>query len=220
MVESDKSMKAMIINDEEYGWMRPLLALRDRLDIEDDRHLRDFRKMDGRLLIHRERLVHGPYTQDAREDWLRQLLTAQTRIRQNGPEHVRDITLITLDELREIRRIWVYTKHEVEDTLPGIYREATGEPFPDGPDSTTIDIDRSQIEALREICGDDDQWFLTMRSLLAVERSYRTAGRRAGYLDALGNVLNHHFADEDEALEYALRLRKLRGQDPPQATLF
>lgn len=222
MVESDKSMKAMILNDDgdAYDWMRPLLRLRDRLDIEDDRHLRDFRKMDGRLLIHRERLVHGPYTQEAREDWLRQLLTAQTRIRRTGPDHVRDISLITLDELREIRRIWVFKKHEVEDTLPGIYQEATGEPYPDGPISFTIDRDRAMIEVLREVCGDDHQMFLTVRSLLAVDRSYRTAVRRAGILDALEKVLTHHFNDEDEALEFALRQRHLRGQDPPQATLF
>lgn len=222
MVESDKSMKAMILNDEAdaYDWMRPLLDLRDRLDIEDDRHLRDFRKMDGRLLIHRERLVHGPYTQEAREDWLRQLLTAQTWIRQNGPDHVRDISLITLDELREIRRTWVFTKHEVEDSLPGIYQETTGEPYPDGPYSPTIDVDRAMIEVLREVCGDDHQEFLTVRALLAVERSYRTSGRRAGLLDALEKVLTHHFTDEEEALEFALRQRQLRGQDPPQASLF
>ncbi|WP_051853636.1 DNA phosphorothioation system sulfurtransferase DndC [Streptomyces sp. NRRL S-146] len=220
MVESDKSMKAMIINDDEYDWMRPLLALRDRLDIEDDRHLRDFRKMDGRLLIHRERLVHGPYTQDARQDWLHQLLTAQSRIRRTGPEHVRDITLITLEELREIRRIWVFQKHEVEDTLPEIYEDATGEPFPDGPISMTIDRDRAMIEVLREVCGDDEQMFLTVRSLLAVDKAYRSASRRQGLSEALERILAHHFTDEDEALEFALRQRQLRGQDPPQASLF
>lgn len=220
MVESDKSMKAMIVNDDEYDWMRPLLDLRDQLDVEDDRHLRDFRKMDGRLLIHRERLVHGPYTQEARQDWLRQLLTAQTWIRQNGPEHVRGIALITVDELREIRRIWVFTKHEVEDTLPGIYQDATGEPYPDGPLIEAIDVERSKIEVLREVCEGDEQLFLTVRSLLATERAHRTAGRRAGYLGALEKVLSHHFTDEEEALAYALRQRQLRGQDPPQGTLF
>ena len=29
--------------------MRPLMELRDELDIPNDRHLRDFRRMDGRV---------------------------------------------------------------------------------------------------------------------------------------------------------------------------
>ncbi|WP_103529771.1 hypothetical protein [Streptomyces sp. SM12] len=61
--------------------MRPLLKPRDALDIEDDRHLRDYRRMNGILTVHRDQLVHGPYTQAAREGWLRTLLTAQTNIR-------------------------------------------------------------------------------------------------------------------------------------------
>ena len=38
----------------------------------------------------------GPYTQAARDDWLRRLLEAQTWIRENGPDYVRGIELITL----------------------------------------------------------------------------------------------------------------------------
>ena len=40
-------MSAMIQNDEEKEWMLPLLELRNALDIADDRHLRDFRRMNG-----------------------------------------------------------------------------------------------------------------------------------------------------------------------------
>ena len=42
-------MSAMIQNDEEKEWMLPLLELRDALDIPDDRPLRDFRRMNGKV---------------------------------------------------------------------------------------------------------------------------------------------------------------------------
>ncbi|MEK2474021.1 DNA phosphorothioation system sulfurtransferase DndC [Streptomyces noursei] len=220
MVQQDKSMRAMILNEAEYDWMRPLLALRNALDVEDDRHLRDFRRMNGSLLIHRERLVHGPYTQQARQDWLRRLLEAQTWIRANGPDHVADLTLITLDELHEIRRLWVFEKHEIEDTLPEIYEQATGEPFPGPPLNNLTTTDPDVIAVLRDVCGDDEQHFLTMRALLATERAYRTAGRRAGLYNALENVLARHFDSEDEALNFAQYRRKALGKDPDQQALF
>ena len=221
MVEQDKSLKAMVTNDEELDWMRPLLALRDALDIEDDRHLRDFRRMNGTLMIHRDRLVHGPYTQAAREDWLRRLLEAQTKIRARGPEYVRDITLITLDELHLIRRIWVFKKHEVEDNLPTIYEEATGEAFPGRPLDETIAFNTAQamIDTLREVCGDDEEEFLRVRALLEVERIYNSSTRRAGLYDALEKVLmKHGFEDEEDALAFA---RFRRGEPAKeQGALF
>ena len=75
----------MIQNDEEKEWMLPLLELRDQLDVPDDRHLRDFRRMNGTITLFHDQAVHGPYTQHAREDWLRLLLEAQTWIRETAP---------------------------------------------------------------------------------------------------------------------------------------
>ena len=88
-------MAAMIQNDQEKEWMLPLMELRDKLDIKDDRHLRDFRRLRGNVQIFHGRAIHGPYTQESRETWLRELLTAQTWIRKNGPKTVGDIDLIT-----------------------------------------------------------------------------------------------------------------------------
>lgn len=116
LVDKDKSMTAMIQNDQEKEWMTPLLELRNALDFRtgagneeetSDRHLRDFRRMSGAIQLFHDRPIPGPYTQEARENWLRKLLTAQTWIRRKGPPNVRTIELISLDELQEIRRLWV-----------------------------------------------------------------------------------------------------------------
>src|SRR5947209_10166054 len=43
-----------------------------------------------------------------------------------------------MQELREVRRIWLHEKHEFDDSLPKIYEEATGEPFPKEEDDGRV----------------------------------------------------------------------------------
>ena len=84
MVTEDKSLSAMIQNDDEKSWMLPLLDFRnyiaaynqdnDMSQNDLDRSRRDFRRMTGNLTWHRDRLVHGPYTKEVREDFLERLL--------------------------------------------------------------------------------------------------------------------------------------------------
>lgn len=81
MVAEDKSLAAMIHNDEEKSWMLPLLEFRnyiaafgmksDYTQNEIDRNRRDFRRMTGKLTWHKDRLVHGPYTKEVREDFFK-----------------------------------------------------------------------------------------------------------------------------------------------------
>jgi DNA sulfur modification protein DndC len=206
MVDKDKSMHAMIQNDEEKEWMLPLLELRNELDNPNDRDLRDFRRMNGFVQIHNGRNIAGPYTQSSREHWLRRLLETQAWVRQNGPESVREIELITLAELQEIRRIWVVEKHELEDSLPRIYEEATGESFPRQRLDDNSVFGAEEIELLKEICGENQIHFELVRELLNVEQRHRTQIRRAGLYDALESGLRRHFyIDADDATNRALR---------------
>ena len=210
-------MTAMVQNDQEKEWMMPLLKLRNELDMQPDRHLRDFRRMSGLVqLMNRgeesgEKLIPGPYTQAVRENWLRKLLEAQAWIRKHGPEDVRGITLISLDQLQEIRRIWVVEKHEMEDSLPRIYQEATGESFP-GPrlDDNPV-FGREEMGLLREVCGDRQGHFELVRELLSVERQQQAHVRRSGLFDRLEKSISRHFYDnETDALDMARRYAEAR----------
>lgn len=212
LVEKDKSMTAMIQNDEEKEWMLPLLELRNELDVVDDRPLRDFRRMAGNVTPFHDATVPGPYTQDARENWLRKLLQAQEWVRTHGPESTVDIELITIPELHEIRRIWVFEKHEIEDSLPRIYQEVTGREFPGRPLEENMVLASDDVEILKEICGDDRLHFEMTRSLVAVERSHRTMARRAGLYDQLEKSVRRAFYDsEQDATERALELGRARN---------
>lgn len=207
LVEQDKSMTAMIQNDVEKEWMMPLLDLRNAIDFRRDdqglyaenadRHLRDFRRMSGLVqIMSNGKEIPGPYLQSAREQFLVKLLKAQTYIRKNGPEEMRNIELITLDELQEIRRIWVMDKHELEDSLPRIYKEATGEAYPGRPLDDNLVVGETEMNELAELCGDDRMHYELTRELLSITRQQRTSARRAGLYEKIEKSFTRHFYDD------------------------
>ena len=212
VVDKDKSMSAMIQNDTEKEWMQPLLEVRDQIaDTTKGRNLRDFRRLNGRVSLFNGQHVPGPYTQDGRAYWLRLVLEAQTWVQANGPEDVRDIELITLDELHEIRRIWITEKHEREDLLPTIYQEATGEPF---PGQTRYDdqfpFDTEDLAELRKFSRSGLQYEL-LRELISVEHRHRVAARRSGLWDDIDAAINRSgFRSAEEAIDLMKALT--RGQ--------
>jgi DNA sulfur modification protein DndC len=216
LVEQDKSMAAMIQNDEEKEWMLPLLELRNALDIADDRHLRDFRRMNGSVQLFHDRPIHGPYTQAARQDWLQRLLEAQAWIRKNGPGYVNSLELITLPELEEIRRIWVVDKHEFEDSLPGIYEQALGQSYPGGKLDEHLPLGADMIDSLMEVTGEDRLHFELVRELLDVEQRHRAQVRRSGLFESLEKSLRRGFYDDEEDATLRAQHRKSALERTPE----
>ncbi len=225
LVEKDKSMAAMVQNDEEKEWMRPLLMLRNELDFRmngggeneenSDHHLRDFRRMSGAVqLMHSGgNPIPGPYTQQSRERWLQKLLEAQTRIRKTGPKDVENIELITLEELQEIRRIWVIEKHELEDSLPRIYEAATGVAYPSQALDDNLVLTTEDLAILENLCGSDRLHFELTRELLSVVRQQQTSQRRAGHFERLEKTfLKHFYHDAEDAADFARRRKSARDQ--------
>lgn len=209
LVDEDKSMGAMIQNDDEKEWMLPLLQLRNELDFktkvsrERDRKRRDFRRITGKLTyytnVHGEpQLVPGPYKQAVRAEWLRRVLETQHCVRDIGPEYVRDIELITNEQLHEIRRIWVVDKHEIEDLLPSVYREAMGTDYPGPAVDDNLLFDAESLGLLREVCNGNELRFELTRNLLDIERRYRTMSLRRGLFKALEATIERCFYDDEQ----------------------
>lgn len=220
LVDKDKSMSAMIQNDDEKEWMLPLLELRDALDVTDDRLLRDFRRMNGKVQLFHDRPIPGPYTEAARHDWLRRLLEAQVWIRENGPPYVADMELITIEELHEIRRIWVFEKHEIEDALPAIFQDVTGQTFPGPSFDDVLVLSADDLGVLRDLCAEDRLHYELTRELLDVERQFRTMTRRAGLFDALeGAFRRGYFDDADDAVDFARRQRTPDTPEKPETVV-
>jgi DNA sulfur modification protein DndC len=168
-----------------------------------DKNLNVYKTKEGHALI------HGPYKQHYREELLLELLKAQTTIRKDAIEGMEDFELISIEELEEIRRIWVEDKHEIEDSLPGIYKKATGKKYP------AIDTDERQLfsnedlDILKSIAATDKDedgiLYQMLREMLHVEQNYRGAYRRHGIFETLEKTLKQHaFLNKEEALEFKL----------------
>lgn len=223
MVSQDKSMQAMIQNDEQKQWMQPILDFRNKHLAIEDRELRDFRRMNGRLTVFRGELVHGPYAQKHRENLLRELLRTQQVVRKaDKKQGTHLIELIPIEELDEIRRIWVEEKGEIEDLVPRIYTEVFGEPYP-GKDLEQSPLDPADFALLEAVAQEVDgeaagELYKLTRSLLAVQFQTMESHKRSKHLDRLEKVLNHYaFRDEDEALEFALSDMSGKDQDVDSA---
>lgn len=222
LVTEDKSMNAMIKNDEEKAWMLPLLEFRNYIaSMEDksvDRNRRDFRRMTGKLTWHNGRLVHGPYTKEVREDFLRKLLELDILIHEIGPEEIKDVPLITMEELRMIRKLWLDEKREFDDSLPRIYEEVTGKPFVDPAIKTNKYYGPAEWELLHEVCRElypDEQLLPEMQArLLDVEAKSSTMIRRRNIKKSIEDEIKYcYYKDEEDAVEMARLRRRRIGQD-------
>jgi DNA sulfur modification protein DndC len=180
--------------------MMPLLELRNEMDKPDDRDRRDYRRMSGQIQLFHDRTIPGPYLKKWREHWLRRVLQAEHSVRQNGPPEFANLQLVTLDELHEIRRIWLHEKHEFDDSLPRIFEEVKGEAFPKKADDGNW-LRQEDWELLRDVCGDDTAFFDLQVSLLGVERRFRGMTRRSGVFESLEDRLRvGMFQNEQEAV--------------------
>lgn len=227
LVDKDKSMEAMIQNDDEKRWMAPLSEFRNRyLDIKEDWDKRDFRRINGTFTLQQladgsHRLVHGPYKQDYRETLLEALLRAQSQVRalaiEAGRAELSTFELIGLDELEEIRRIWVSEKHEIEDSLPLIYERVLDVPYPGAERDENLIFSADDVALLKQVAASDadkdNLHFQLLRELIHVEQGYRTATRRAGIYEALESALERGaFESEEEATAYVLARKRLTDE--------
>ncbi len=232
MVDKDKSMSAMIQNNNDKKWMIPLAQFRDeKLDTSDDFKHRDFRRMDRKITLFERKgepaLIHGPYKQSYREDLLRGLLRAQTEIQKNAPKGLEEFELISLEELEMIRAIWVDEKHEIEDSLPRIFKEETGKRYPNLDSEDRSLFSPEDLEILKGLakCTDDpdDIHYQMLREMLHIEQSYRGAYRRIGIFDALETSLKQHaFLNGQEALEFLLKQKvtSMKAEEALSEDLF
>jgi DNA sulfur modification protein DndC len=229
MVSQDKSMAAMILNDESKSWMQPIMNFRDKYLTLDDRDFRDFRRLNGRITLTNyedkskapDRLVHGPYTQKRRAELLEALLTTQKTVQStNGDFGVEKLELISIEEIDEIRKIWVVEKGEIEDLVPAIYKQVLGVEF-SGKELDPMPLDMEDLNLLKDVSTDwskvnqhiDDanveieratELYKLNRNLLADSFRGMQNRKRSRRLDEVEKMLQTFaFTDANDALTFA-----------------
>lgn len=208
MVEKDKSMEAMIANDQEKEWMSSLLEFRNEFGNEEgDRERRSFRRMKGNLQGNYGKLFHGPYKKEVREEWLEKLLNIQLDINTNGPEEFSNLELITIPELRAIRRIWVNEKHEFDDSLPRIYERVIGKSFDDPEWIHNDSFGLEEWEVLKQVCNElypeEDLVFEMMYTLIDVENKASDVNQRKDILEDINaTICKTFYKNEEDATKF------------------
>jgi DNA sulfur modification protein DndC len=195
VVQRDKSMEAMI--DSGQDWMIPLLDYRDWLastQNPDVKHAqREFKGRNGQVKITEDgRLRYRTYTLEFSKEMLRRLLKAQGEVQEHDPEFM----LISTDELRAIRRIWITERQDWEDSLPAIYTQVVGRTLIwDQNDVYTP----GQVEAeiMRELGAEFDVPPQLLQKLLDAEWQNQGMRRRA----AIHKNIEKIFAEDWRTLE-------------------
>lgn len=210
MVSQDKSLTAMIQNDEEKEWLQPLLDFRVELDIEGSRDRRDFRRRKGYVQLYERNLgdgvksiepIPGPYTKEARDYLLEKILLTQVEVRAKAPEEMQDITLIAPQELSEIRRIWIQERNEFDDSLPRIYEQVTGEVFIDSrlSDERTV-LGSEEWSILEEVCEGDEMQLELLAGLLAETDKQHLSQKRTNVFKPLEQCFARSGRKKEDAI--------------------
>lgn len=192
-------MAAMIQNDEEKSWMLPMLEFRNEIagDWDTDRKRRDFRRKDGTLTWHNNRLVHGPYTKDTRQKFLRRLLEVEKIVHEIGPDEIKHIPLITKEELQFIRQIWLDEKHEFDDTLPRIYEDVTGQPYSDQLISKNKYFGPEEAALLQTVC---DEMYSGETLMTELQRALLDTEAKAAAISNKRNVIVNFEKEIEKAI--------------------
>ena len=206
VVKKDRSMEALVEGGED--WMEPLLDFRNELaetQIPEKKHLyREYRRMDGRIQPKKGNLdlTRGPYTLDYCKKLLKNLLQAQISVRKNGPNA--ELSLISPQELFEIRRIWQTERSDWEDSVAIIYKEVTGD------DLEWIKDDLgsfSQLEndSLKKICTNHKVPLRLVTKLLDVEKQLQGMSHRSTIYSRINEVFSEDWRSEEEARKALLK---------------
>lgn len=207
VAQKDSSMEALVDNGEE--WLEPLLEFREWLTqtVDPARKIefRDFVGRDGRVIFKKDgTLAARTYKLEANRDMLERVLKAQQSVRRYGPDP--NATLISEEELCEIRRIWRTERQDWDDSVPQIYRKVTGEDLTWPVDDDGY-FDSEQKALLASICQEYEVPFDLVAKLLEVERQSAGMARRAGIQKEISGVLSRDWRS-DEELNAAVDLRR------------
>jgi len=202
VVERDRSMESMI--DHGQDWMQALLDFRDFLAETQDpekKHLyRDYKRRTGRVSFKSDgsgKIARGPYRLEFCKEVLRKLLETEKFVRQHGPDP--ELSLISLAELHEIRRIWRQERGDWEDSVPKVFHEVTGSALNLAPDDLGS-FRGEDLEVLRQICEREQLPTRLVSKLLDVEFQLQGMARRSSIFSRLDRVLSEEWRTEEEVL--------------------
>jgi len=213
VVERDRSMEAMIDNGEE--WMTPMLEFRDFLaetqDPERKKDIRDYRRRDGQIKVRKKQLtlIRGPYLLTFRKQLLERLLRIQEQVRREGRDP--ELTLISDEELYEIRRLWRAEAQDWDDSVPAIFRAATNRDLP-WPQDDAVLFGMNERALLAQVCAEEAVPLDLLMTLIEGQRQNGGVGGRTAVHARIDEILRSEWRSETEVLEAVTTHQQHRDQ--------
>lgn len=207
VVSKDISMESMINSGEK--WLQPLLDFRDWLAATKDpakkEKIRSVRRRNGRVQFQEtdegeRKLIWGPFTLEFRKTILEKLLDAQVTI-QKSPKG-KDITLVSEEELLEIRRLWLFEEGDWEDSIPHIFTKKTGQEL-SILENDWAGMGGAELQILQDICEDYDVPVGLLTELFDTERRQFGMTRRSTIFNDIEKVLKKDWRNRTEVLTEA-----------------
>jgi DNA sulfur modification protein DndC len=144
--------------------------------------------LDGEVVTKHAQLGLGPFTMEAREEILRNLLQVQKNLSHpSDPHH----ELISIEELKAIRKIWF--KHgDWEDRIPMIFQDIMGYSIDWEMDDRPL-FDKDQVSDLELLADQYKVDIKVIKQLISIEKDFSGYKVRRGLMDEIGKALKQDY---------------------------
>lgn len=202
-------MEAMVDAGED--WMEPMLDFRNWLASTQDpakkAEIRETQRRTGQVQLKvlesgERKVIWGPYKLDFRRTILRRLLETQNKVRESGPTNAGP--LITEDELRRIRQIWL-AEGDWEDSVPAIHFEVTGQQLEWDLDDW-CGMGAVEKVVLEQVAAEQVLNPRMLMELFEAEREQHGMSRRTGIFDKIDTILRKEWRPVEEVLAETKRV--------------
>ncbi len=215
VVEKNHSLENMV--DKGQDWMEPLVRywniLKETTDPANKSKFRTFKRRTGQVSFmdngengEEVKVIPGPYKFDFRKKLLTELLKVEVEINHG---RVEKLELISEDEIRMIRTIWLDEENDWEDSVPKLFKDSTGRELQYATDdSATFGI--TELAILESACTEHGVPRSLIGRLLDKEREFTVLSRRSALQKELGAILHEEWRDESDVVlaETQRRARK------------
>ena len=194
MVKEDKSLKNFIDRGEK--WLIPLRDYRNwMLEMRTTPGAREYKRRNGAVYRKPDgSLGEGPFTMETRQEFLRRLLQLEVDT---------GLSLITIEELKQIDIMWDNEGDLTRRKLVEIYREVTGKTLPWDTYKTPVFPD-DVIEEIRALCEENKVEFEMIAKLIVAIESNKNYTKSSMVTKAFDRIVNQgwlHFESIEKGLQ-------------------
>lgn len=209
VVTKDRAIEGLIESGE--TWLQKLKDFRNKLYVTTDPSVKDqyrnYKRRTGKVQYARGSIdnenvtelktIPGPYWLSVRKEWIKELLTIEKNLNDEGHK----IELIRPEELFAIRREWMFDPNEPDwsDELPAIYRRVYGQDL-NWPDTEGGAFNQDDAELLQSLSKQYRTPAELVMKLLELEMSMDGLGRRKGLFNKIESLLKNDWGSLEEIL--------------------